>query len=285
MSRLIQLVKNTTQSAHITFYECRPGKLFDGIDVRLAIPLMQKGRENFTYFAGRYFRFFTQERPHLFQITQYVDASDVAQEYSLLKIENPWEVCIARKLFAAHHRIGNYVLHDGKPGVFYSYGFRYWAKALTFRPYFRGEKTNNSTGDKHLYLKKGLNPTVFAAILNSSLFYWYYSIYSDGHNFTKTVIYDFPFDYPPPTTVEELSILCSSLMKDLEHNAKLKSASYRTTGDIQYKEYYAHMSKPIIDQIDRVLAEHYGLTVEELDFIINYDIKYRMGGDADEADE
>ena len=28
----------------------------------------------------------------------------------------------------------------------------------------------------------------------------------------------------------------------------------------------------------RVLAEHYGFTDEELDFIINYDIKYRMGG-------
>ena len=29
--------------------------------------------------------------------------------------------------------------------------------------------------------------------------------------------------------------------------------------------------------IDRVLAGHYGFTEEELDFIINYDIKYRMG--------
>ena len=35
--------------------------------------------------------------------------------------------------------------------------------------------------------------------------------------------------------------------------------------------------KPIIDKIDRVLAKHYGFTDEELDFIINYDIKYRMG--------
>ncbi|MBA3248016.1 MAG: hypothetical protein H0T63_08030 [Pyrinomonadaceae bacterium] len=33
----------------------------------------------------------------------------------------------------------------------------------------------------------------------------------------------------------------------------------------------------IIDEIDRVLAKHYGFTDEELDFIINYDIKYRMG--------
>ena len=41
-------------------------------------------------------------------------------------------------------------------------------------------------------------------------------------------------------------------------------------------------SKAIIDQIDAVLAEHYGFTQEELDFIINYDIKYRMGGQGEE---
>ena len=28
--------------------------------------------------------------------------------------------------------------------------------------------------------------------------------------------------------------------------------------------------------IDRVLAKHYGCTDENLNFIINYDIKYRM---------
>jgi hypothetical protein len=39
----------------------------------------------------------------------------------------------------------------------------------------------------------------------------------------------------------------------------------------------AQKSKPIIDEIDRVLAKHYGFSEEELDFIINYDIKYRMG--------
>ncbi len=37
--------------------------------------------------------------------------------------------------------------------------------------------------------------------------------------------------------------------------------------------------KPIIDEIDRALARHYGLSDEELDFIINYDVKYRMGSD------
>lgn len=45
------------------------------------------------------------------------------------------------------------------------------------------------------------------------------------------------------------------------------------------------LSKPIIDEIDRALARHYGLSDEELDFIINYDVKYRMGASAGEEDE
>ena len=32
---------------------------------------------------------------------------------------------------------------------------------------------------------------------------------------------------------------------------------------------------------DKVLAKHYGFTDEELDFVINYDIKYRMGRELD----
>ena len=32
-------------------------------------------------------------------------------------------------------------------------------------------------------------------------------------------------------------------------------------------------SKAIVDEIDRILARHYGLTDEELDCIINYDIR------------
>jgi hypothetical protein len=37
-------------------------------------------------------------------------------------------------------------------------------------------------------------------------------------------------------------------------------------------------SKGIIDNIDCALSNHYGLTPEELDATINYDIKYRGDG-------
>jgi hypothetical protein len=33
-----------------------------------------------------------------------------------------------------------------------------------------------------------------------------------------------------------------------------------------------------------VLAKHYGFSDEELDFIVNYDIKYRMGRETESED-
>ncbi len=50
----------------------------------------------------------------------------------------------------------------------------------------------------------------------------------------------------------------------------------------EFDEFYPKLSKSIIDEINRVLAKHYGFTKEELDFIINYDVKYRMGKDSEE---
>jgi hypothetical protein len=68
------------------------------------------------------------------------------------------------------------------------------------------------------------------------------------------------------------------LMKAFQDSSSIKSISTQK-GAIKYQEFSPKSAKPIIDEIDRVLAQHYGFTEEELDFIINYDIKYRMGKD------
>ncbi|MBM6675074.1 hypothetical protein [Marseilla massiliensis] len=46
---------------------------------------------------------------------------------------------------------------------------------------------------------------------------------------------------------------------------------------VRFAQFFPKLSKLIIDEIDKILAKYYGFTEEELDFIINYDIKYRMG--------
>ena len=51
---------------------------------------------------------------------------------------------------------------------------------------------------------------------------------------------------------------------------------------MQKQHFFIKHSKSIIDKIDNYLAKYYGFTEEELDYIINYDIKYRMGDELNE---
>jgi methylase of polypeptide subunit release factors len=75
------------------------------------------------------------------------------------------------------------------------------------------------------------------------------------------------------------------IMDDLRLKSKRRVYNYEHSGRVEYDEFYPKLSKSIIDEIDRVLAQHYGFTNEELDFIINYDIKYRMGRENGEEHE
>ncbi len=68
-----------------------------------------------------------------------------------------------------------------------------------------------------------------------------------------------------------LSKIAEMAIDWLQYRRRTKYAS------TEQVEYYLKLSNPVIDEINKVLAQHYGFTEEELDFIINYDIKYRMG--------
>jgi len=53
--------------------------------------------------------------------------------------------------------------------------------------------------------------------------------------------------------------------------------NYKKEGRLRIECIYPRMSKDTIDEIDRVLARHCGFDADMSDFLINYDVKYRMG--------
>ena len=65
-------------------------------------------------------------------------------------------------------------------------------------------------------------------------------------------------------------------MTDIKVNSQMKTTNYEA-GPLTIQSTYPRLSKQLIDKLDAVLSQHYGFTDEELDYIINYDIKYRMG--------
>ena len=54
---------------------------------------------------------------------------------------------------------------------------------------------------------------------------------------------------------------------------------------LELRESFLRDDTYIIDAIDGLIAQHFGFIQEELYFIINYDIKYRMGKDLDSGKE
>jgi hypothetical protein len=73
-------------------------------------------------------------------------------------------------------------------------------------------------------------------------------------------------------------------MLSYKENARLVTSDYGKLGRLTIQTFQPRASKDLIDEIDLALAAHYGFTDNELDFIINYDIKYRMGQDGGEGE-
>ena len=90
------------------------------------------------------------------------------------------------------------------------------------------------------------------------------------------MIFGFKLNYPIEFEAEMVG-LSEVLESNLRANAIFYEINSKTRGINRTVTYNKSVSKQYMDAIDVVLAKHYGFTDEELDFIINYDIKYRMG--------
>ena len=71
--------------------------------------------------------------------------------------------------------------------------------------------------------------------------------------------------------------LGKKILDDLQKNSSFMEVNYKKLGKLSLQVFQPKTTITISHEIDKVLAKHYGFTEEELDFIINYDIKYRMG--------
>ena len=102
---------------------------------------------------------------------------------------------------------------------------------------------------------------------------------SDCRNLNRRDLLAFPLevDSLPNGTRTELAKLGRRYVDALKN-----TSTTMTKSGLRIQTFSYANCKPIIDSIDRVLALHYGFSDEELDFIVNYDIKYRLGVAADE---
>ncbi len=266
-------------------YEIFPQKLFDGAFQRLTIFIGHKKNSFSKFFVTNNRRWFSAERPYLFATIQYNEHKMLIPD-KITKLASTIQFDIFNKiLMKSKGRIIAYELSTRRTDayIFYQEAINNWMKASTILPFFKknGKVTQPAHG-RYLYFKTSSDTNQkILQIIHSSLFYIWFSMFSDGFHLNDWLVKEFPLDS------SLLLKLSQKLFFDLENDIKKHSVSTTRntkTDKIEIQSYRMSLSKPLIDEIDKLIAEHYGFTDAELDFIVNYDIKYRMGADAEEPD-
>ena len=271
-------------------FDDRPARLFDGLEhIRASILITQKATTNHcTVYSTNYNRWYSEARPVLFELLRFVEISDQLMEGAIPKIGSILAKSIKERI-QSFNQLSDYFSSTSQQLAYFHNSPQYWIRAMDFVPYFWNERDGErvSSQVKSIRLNNQPNAITVVAALNSSLFYWWFLILSDCRHLNMREIEKFPVGLSKMTDKlkKQLESLTSNLMDDFKNHAERKECYYKTTGQVAYDEFFPKKSKHLIDKIDVILAKHYGFTDEELDFIINYDIKYRMGREARGEDE
>jgi hypothetical protein len=276
------LVHEKFSSLHISYYsgDAHPSVLFSGVKYRLAIILAtQQGEDNrSTIFSSQYLRWYADERDDLFSNIEYHQNQESEGYLRFAKTGSPLAVQVLEKILKKDISIRAYLRKYSEFKINYHRSPVFWIRSMNFEPYFKSPEKDRSTDHlKDLFFEEQDSAILAGSILNSSCFYYWFTTQGNCRNIAGPDIESFPIGLINPVIIKSLKHAFPNLMEDLQRNSKRRVYNYQNSGKVEYDEFYPSHSKPIIDEIDRALAQHYGFTDEELDFIINYDIKYRMG--------
>jgi len=285
--RMIPLQDLYTQRSRDTWYatfDDRPGRLFDGLEhIRATIAMNTVGSGPSRISTTKYNRWLTEAREPLFPTLAYTNVSNWKFTGAVPKLGSSEDVAISHKILR-HKPLSDSI--RGSKEIYFHNAPQYWVRAMTFKPYFWNERDGEklSTQVKPISFPSEELAKAACAALNSTLFYWWFIVLSDCRHLNMREIDRFPIGLETidKKTKSNLVMLCDELMKDFKKNKRRKDCVYKTTGRVSYDEYFPKFSKSCIDEIDRALAPHFGFTNEEIDYLINFDIKYRAGLDSDE---
>ena len=285
MNETRNMLRENTDRLWTATFDDRPAKLFEGLEhCRSTIFILRKGKRG-SVWGTRYHRWAAEFRLHLMDSVEYTLAPERFFLDVFPKMAHKVEANLFERMLSLSEQTQAHLpmRPSTKSFVYYQEAVQYWVKASVGVPgYRKNGVTMHPDHGRYIYLTNDDDAYRTVAVLISSLFYAYCIATTDCFHLTAGAINAFPF----PQTLWQDTALCRlgrQLMEDLHRNATWTTINTKDGSLIEYEAFYGKRSKPIMDQIDRVLGQHYGLTTEELAFIINYDIKYRMG--REEAEE
>ena len=262
---------------HASAFPRRPKSIFEGVEMPVAI-LLSTPTPKQKLFTTKICRFYDREKAFFINEISYCEHSVVIDGHRIAKFGKAIDTRIYRRLSSFSGKLGGLASNVGKGTLHYQEACRYWAKAANKQPFYRKNGMDSTPPHWRSIRMISREAAAFATcVLNSSLFFWYYSAFSDCEHINDGLVRRFPIPEGWNRIGNDWEKLCSDLVESLETNAKRKSISTKQGHTIEYDEISGAASKVWIDLIDATLAGIYNLSDEEFDYIVQYDIKYRVG--------
>jgi hypothetical protein len=263
----------------------RPESVFTDVEMPVAIVISTPRDVNPGFITSNVNRFYSEERPQVADRLHFVQHDIRKGRYRIAKIGSPLEAGLWKKIGGREEGVlGSLACSDSKWLMYYQEACRYWVKAIHGAPFFKrnGKRMEPPHGRTICFVSQAAS-SFATCLLNSSLFYWMYSVMCDCEHINDSFVRE--FSVPVGWDCIEWPGISTKLMASLTEHATRKTISTKQGHKIEYDEIKALHSKPVIDEIDTALAKIYGLTPDELQFVLNYDIKYRAGSDVVEEPE
>jgi hypothetical protein len=281
--RVVQELLEQGRSTWYANFSWRPGKLFDTVNRALTIFVTAPAATGGKTFSTRYQKWNSDSRNALIPLMRFVEVPRERNAIWVPKLGDEIERGILDKFLKIRSPLGTNIGRSSHRIFYRTTGGLYWKVFTDFAPEFRvNGKAGHSTRETSLTLTKTDSVKPVLALLSSDLFWWWYTITSNCRDLNPYDIQNFPVP-ESVLTDSELAKLGTEYVKDLKKNSSMLTRNQQRTGRTETQAFKIQKSKPIIESIDRALAKHYKLTDEELDYLISYDIKYRLGPDAEES--
>ena len=267
-----RILMGNCDTIHISSYSVRPKPVFENAVVNTSILLFQKTETPCQHLYSTKMH----RRGNEFDLQKLIDNLNFSNVYGytmigrIPKIGCEMEKDILIKIFN-NTPIRSLYDDKGDPIYYRTTGGRYFKVVTNY--------STGSTKEKPLYFQKRLSNAI-GCILSSSLAFWFYQIYSNNLDWKTYEIENFTIPQLSAENIKILDDLYFRYLTDIEAKANVRTTSGESTYNVDsFKEYKIVRSKGIIDEIDDYICPLYGLTQEEIDFIKNYELEFRMSGE------
>lgn len=271
VERLHKLFFANTESMYVSSYSDRPKKIFDSAETACSIFIAKKNSETqcklfTTKVNKRYSNEVTVDE--IINGLEFVDSTNYVTPGRLPKVGKKIELQILNTVFSQPNNIFDYSDDNGNGFYYRGTGGRYYKIITNFKTHSSEEREILTSEDTTDFL---------CAIFSTNLYFWFYHIYSDNLHIKQGDLELFrvpDFKKVSASTKKKIESKYAEYLKNLEENSEIQNQKRQGTIK-QIKVFNARKAKHLIDDLDRLICPLYGLTDEQTEFVINYDLKFR----------